>query len=443
MSVTAIFYLIIYSAGLFKALAGKPVWGLYTYFLCFYFHAPTQWWGQSLPNVRWALLAALVTLVALLIHPPKRGFRFFEFKENILISVLGAYIVLQSTFALNPQIHAEYTFLFLKFILFIFLVQNTVWTRTDITRLIWANLFGGAFLAYLGMSMHNGGRLEGIGTPGMESANQLGQHFALLIFMGGYLLLSKFRPSHIYVVFTLCLCLMAMFLTESRAVLASVAATAVLAIIFVPRGSAKKFGVFAVLALFAGSLLMGPQIIERFSSMKKDDLGGSQDTSADSRMIIIDAQIEMSKNRLLLGYGHRGTLLLSPMYIPQEYHAQGTGHRASHNLFMSMLVDHGLFGLIVYFSIVILCVSRIFMVKRKPEGVSLPMQEEYALLGHIQTGLILALCCYIISGMGSNNKKLEGDIWMFAMVPIVGARMKRIESKSNRNIEKELATNVN
>ncbi len=58
--------------------------------------------------------------------------------------------------------------------------------------IIIANALGGAFLAYQGFAHHNGGRLEGIGTPGMDDANLMGQHLVLMIFILGYAMLEPF-----------------------------------------------------------------------------------------------------------------------------------------------------------------------------------------------------------------------------------------------------------
>jgi hypothetical protein len=34
-------------------------------------------------------------------------------------------------------------------------------------------------------------------------------------------------------------------------------------------------------------------------------------------------------------------------------------------------------------------------------------------------------------GMGSNNKKLEGDIWLLALAPVIHVRMRELKKKNN------------
>ncbi len=415
---TALLYLCLYIYGLGRALAGRPVWGVAIYFMCFYAHAPTQWWGQNLPSIRWSLIASIVTMVALFIHPPKSGFKFFAFRENRWLTAFFLYVLAQYPFVISTVWHTDYVFLLFKFILFIFLFHNCVRTVKDFRMIIIANALGGAFLAYQGFAHHNGGRLEGIGTPGMDDANLMGQHLVLMIFILGYAMLEPFRRSHILIAICVCLVLMTLFLTESRGALLSLAAAGVLAVFFIPRGSKKKLAGFGVLGVVASALLMGPQIIERFQGVEKNSMGEVSDKSARSRVVIIESQLEMWKDSPIIGHGHRGTLQLSTQYIPQEY-LSNSGLRASHNLVMTLLVDHGVIGAILYFGAFISCGLRIFSTNREfVKNDSQYKTPDEAFLRAMIVGFSLALFSYFLGGLTSNNKKLEGDVWVFAFLPV-------------------------
>tara|TARA_Y100000310_G_scaffold271798_2_gene286438 strand:- start:1146 stop:2480 length:1335 start_codon:yes stop_codon:yes gene_type:complete len=433
MTLTALFYLFVYTAGLIKALAGKPIWGIYIYFFCFYFHAPSQWWGQALPDIRWALIASFVTLISLFMYPPKEKLRFWGFRENRWLTYLAFFVVLQMAFCLNLDTHMIYVVLLLKFIFFIFLFQNTVRTMDDIKGVLYVNLFCGAYLAYLGISTHQGGRLEGIGTPGMESANQLGQHFALVILMTCYLLLEKFRWTHILIASSIALMMYALFMTESRGVIAALGVTGFVSLFFIPKGRFVKYSAFATLGIVAAALLMGPQIMERFQDMGKDKIGEGIDKSAESRVVILKSQWEMFKDSPFVGYGHRGTLLLSQKYIPEEYmtESQGMTVRASHNVAAAFFVDHGIIGGLLYFFAIFSCGFRIFDARKSMVYLSEKEQKEYRLHAGLLAGCILALVSFMAGGMGSNNKKLEGDIWLLALAPVIHVRMRELKKKNN------------
>lgn len=421
--VTAILYLIIYFAGLVKAMMGKPIWGLYIYFFSFYFHAPSMWWGQSLPSFRWSLFAAIVTMITLFIYPPKRGLRFFHYRENYFLSAFALLVIAQLTWVNRPDIHMEYVILIVKFIILIFLIQNILESRKEIRGFVWANIFGCAYFSYYAMSMHNGGRMENYGVGSGWDSNLAGQHFAAMVIMGGYLLLEKINKTHALVAAGIGVIMMGLFMTESRSAIIAVGLTGVIAAIFVPQGKRKKLTLFGVLAIVASASLMGPQIIERFQGMKKDELGSVEDKSAESRFIIIRAQIEMWKASPIIGHGHRGTLILSPNYIDEEY--QTGGVRASHNVLMAFLVDHGIIGTLLYFGTVFSCWLRMlnYRYKTKPED-----QTEYQkLLSTMLIGASLSLVTFMVCGMGSNNKKLEADIWLIAFIPLLSQEIRRIK----------------
>lgn len=426
MGLTAIFYVIIFFSGLLITLSGRTIVGLYLYFFTLYFHAPSQWWGAGLPDLRWSLLASIVTAISLLIHPPKEPLKFFKFTENKLLSALMLFVLLQQMWVIRPDLHVEYVVLLAKFLLLIFLIQNMAHGRAEVKGIILVNILGSAYLAYYGMSMNSGGRMEQIGN-GWDS-NLVAMHFAAILFLGGYYLLDKFHWSHLIVALALCVVMMGLFRTESRGSLLAMGVTGVLCMIFKPQVNHKKFMMFGVLAAVAAAMLMGPQIISRFQGMKGNGEGEMQDKSAQSRIVIIKDQIEMWKDSPIIGHGHRGTLILSPRYVDEEYMTAG-GVRASHNVAMSFLVDHGLIGFVLYFSAIMLSILKIFK-KNAPAGFPISAERNY--YSNTLIACCAALFCFMLGGMGADNKKLEADIWLSALIPLICLRLKDIDDTTQR-----------
>ena len=66
MSLTAIAFAITYVGGLLAGLFWRPIYAFYTYVAVFYLHPPDRWWGSDLPDLRWSLIAAIVTLISTL-----------------------------------------------------------------------------------------------------------------------------------------------------------------------------------------------------------------------------------------------------------------------------------------------------------------------------------------------------------------------------------------
>lgn len=432
--ITMVFYLAFYCFGLIKALLGKPIWGLYVYFFCFYFHAPSQYWGESLPDIRWSLISVLFTVAALCVYPPKRSFRFWRYTENKLIFIYAFFVIAQTAWVGNPELHFEYVILLVKFICLIFLVQNIVHTVKDVKGIIWINVLGAAFLSYYGMTQTSNGRMENFGNGAGLDSNLAGMYFATILVMGGYLLLEKFHKKQLILMFAMGIVMMGLFMTESRGALIALGITGVVGIVFRPQTQQKKFIGFGALAIIAGLTLTGPQIIERFQGMKKDDTGEMEDSSAESRMVIINSQIEMFKVSPIIGQGHRSTLLLSTQYIPEQYMTQNNGLRSSHNITMAILVDHGLIGFVLYFGAIITALLRIFSYKY-PLSKEKELAPEQQTFSHVQLACILALLCFMIAGQGANNKKLEADIWLLALIPLLAGKVKEEKLAQIKNSE--------
>ena len=427
MSLTGLSFVLIYFFCIFRAIKDKPIFGLYAYLLAFYAHPPAQWWGKTLPDLRWAFLAGIVTLLSVHYHVKKDKVRFFSVFENKIFFVFALYVVLQYFWALSPNIHEEYMVLVIKFLLLIFIMQNAIQNEQDLKGFIWVNLLGVCYYAYIGMFVQTSGRLEGVGTPGMESANQLGQHMAVVLVFSAYLLFSNIGKKRILYILLLAVAFNGVLLTESRGVLVGIILSGAVSIFLVPRNKLGQFFRYALLAGLGASVLVGPQIIERFQSMVGEN--DQQDKSAESRMVIINAQVDMFLDSPLLGYGHRGTLLLSPQYLPREYLTSTDGlgeRRASHNFLFALLVDHGLIGTALYLLVIFSCWRKVRYIHKTSK-----FHNDSAVQVSVLIGLGLALVCLMVAGMGSNNKKLEIDIWLYALIPLVYGWIIKARSLNN------------
>lgn len=418
MSLTAIAFLAAYFGCLFRAFSKDPKWGLYAYLLAFYAHPVGRWWGQSLPDLRWSFLAALATLAAVLFSKKKES--WLSSKESKYYLVFFLYLLLQYFWVLNSAYHTIFVLLVVKYFILILLIQQCIKTKEDIVGFVICNALGALYFGYLGYS-YGGGRLEGVGGPGVESANGLGQHLSILLVASSYMLLIKLGKIKYLLLFAILIILNTIMLTESRGALLSLVLTGVVAIFFVPPSVKKVFFSLATLGAVAFGLLLGPQIIERFKTTQTNSFGEIQDKSAASRLVIIKAQYEIFKEKPLVGQGHRTTLILSPLYIPQEYLSkvkageQVLQRRASHNFLMGMLTDHGIIGITFYCLISFSLLKSLLQVRRLIKSKA-NVDNELLL---IQTGLCLGFVCYLIAGMFSNNKIFEIAVWLIALIPIV------------------------
>lgn len=64
MSIRALLWLTGFFGGALLAVSIHPFYGLAIYYLDYYSHPPLRWWGNSVPDLRWSLLAAAVLFIA-------------------------------------------------------------------------------------------------------------------------------------------------------------------------------------------------------------------------------------------------------------------------------------------------------------------------------------------------------------------------------------------
>ena len=412
---TAIAFLIVYCALLLAAVFGRPIYGLYGYMFAFYLHPPGNWWGHLLPSFRWAFFAGLLTLIVILFKNKEALKKSFSYRETKLFLAFTIFVAIQSLWAYSPTLHEEYVFLTLKFLALMIILQSTIEDKKDLVRFLWVNVLGASYLAYKGFEV---GRFSNLGTPGMENTNQLAQHFtAVMLFAAFYLLAAK-KCSGLALTGFILIILNAIILCESRSVIFSMLAAGVFAFFVVPSMVRKKFYLFGVLALLAFSILLGPGLYKKMVTIVgNDEAGVQQDRSAASRLVIIEAQAKMFMLAPVAGHGHRGTYLLSPRFLGDEYLAGSGGvptARSSHNFIMTLFVDHGLIGASLFLCIVASCLLRVLTVCRNAN------QGDIELLV-LMLGMGAALVGFMVAGLGSNNKKLEIDIWLYALIPLVQA----------------------
>jgi O-antigen ligase len=425
MPLFAIGFAVAYSSLLVLGLTKRPIFGLYAYLMAFYLHPPSRWWGEYLPDLRWSLISAVVTLAAVIINTKGKliGFRFAEFWLFFLFSI---FVVIQSFWAINTAAHLDYLVLMLNFCVLMLLIFNTLESDKDLVGFILANLIGCCYFWYLADTMTWSGRLDGVGGAGISSSNQMAQHVATVLFMGLYLLFAKGRRWYEYaaVLFLLTLVAHTILMAGSRGVYVSIAAASFLMVWYTPRLQRRRLYGLALVAIVGGSITVGQHIVDRFEGTRVDQSGEIADTSARSRIYIVKAQIEMWKYAPILGSGHMSTTALSPIYISKEYLTQVSGleggGRSSHNFFMTLLVDHGLLGASLFGLIIWRCVYRI----RATSKLKVATDED-RFLQLLLLGLILSLILYMISGLFSDHNKGETDIWLYAIIPLFFDRLKR------------------
>jgi O-antigen ligase len=432
VSLTAIAFLLSYAAGCVLAFARHPIYGLITYVGVMYLHPPSRWWGVGLPSLRWSLLAAVITLLALFVastRDPQRPF----FKQGFVIGFIGflGWLVAQQFWALNPTMHWELTTLSFKYLLLMALMYKCIDSEANLRLFLWANALGCLYFGSIALTQYTGGRFEGFGGPGIGEANAAGIQVVTGIFSIGALFLASGLAARAALFAIAPFVVNALVVTVSRSAFVALGVAGVVFNLFTPRKYRKFVVLCSVLGLVLFVMLTNPLYWSRISTIMA---GGEEIEGVDTgsgRLVLIEAQFEMAAAHPL-GCGHRCTAVLSPYYL-EDHHLTGRGEerfRSSHNTFMSLLVEQGIPGAIFYVLLTIWTLVTLRKLRRLT-------RRQSGLIATSTAATASVLVAIMIGDLFVDYLKNEARIWFIAlaMVLVNLAERERAEEDSRLAVE--------
>jgi hypothetical protein len=411
MSLTALVFVLAFGAGSLFAFVRHPIYGLMTYIGVFYVHPPSRWWGQGLLlDVRWSLLAAAVTLLAMFVRKPSEPaapvLRSSAFWGFILLVM---WIGLQSFWALDPEAHADQLSYYLKFILVILMVCRCVDTEEHLRYFLWAHVAGCFYLGWLAFTSYSGGRLDGVGGPGINEANAAALQMVTGILVVSSLFLAANWRIRSVLIFMIPIMVNGLVTTISRSGFLAVAVGGVIYNLFTPSRYRPAVRLLSVLALVLFAAVTNDIYWERIGTIKHQ---GEQVEGVDTgggRLEIIAAQWRMFEGRPF-GCGHMCTSVLSPSYIEERFLTQGG--RASHNTFMTMLVDHGVIGAGFYILMLVWIFRSLRILARRLKG-----QEGF--LATFLPAIAAVFAAITIGDLFVQYPKFEARFWFVSLLIVM------------------------
>lgn len=346
------------------AFRRHPIWGLYFYLATTFVYPPARWWGYVYGNMRWALLAALVTALAVVLHRGKLQPKplWVTTPPAVILGLFALWLYVQSVWALLLPDHLDGSVKFVKYMLAFWFVYRVVDTPQRVVDFLMAHVLGCTLLGlYAQFEGRVGGRLDGVGGPGIDDANTLGMYLVTGVISAVGLFMSQKGWRRWLSLLCLPLIANGFVLANSRgALLGLVAGSLVLAFCKAKRHRAIFWG-FALASLLSLGAIVDQTFVERMFSIKEATAQTEEaDNSSRARMELAKAQMRMFL-AYPMGTGHRGTVALSRDYLDHEWLAQsvdGTEEsraRSSHNTFLSAMVEQGIPGALLYLAITLWC----------------------------------------------------------------------------------------
>ena len=402
---TAAAFLAAFATACILAIFRHPIFGLSAYVALVYLHPPSTWWGQMIPSWRWSLLAAAVTLLGVIFHPSKlKEPRLFSFKLMWGLVFFVFWLGVQSIWALNPQAHTELFVLTFKYVLLVLLIYKCIDTVNHLKIFLWTHAAGCFYLGTVVIAKYVGGRFEGFRGPGIDESNAA----ALLIVTGVLTTFVLFLSGRFLVkaiaIGVMPITLNALVATISRSGFLALAVAGVIFNLFTPKKMLKTVRIFSVAGLVLLILITNPLYWERMTTiMFAGEKVEGVDTGS-SRVVLIKAQFEMFKS-FPMGCGHRCTAVLSPAYLDDRY-LTGRGAsraRSSHNTFMTLLVEQGVIGGILYILFLLWTAVTTFRVRKL-------VRHSEGLVPILYTAVIATLGAIIVGDLFVDYLKFEASM---------------------------------
>jgi hypothetical protein len=127
------------------------------------------------------------------------------------------------------------------------------------------------------------------------------------------------------------------------------------------------------------------------------------------RLVIIERQLQMSKAHPL-GCGHMCTTVLSPSYMDASMLSGGA--RASHNTFMSMLVDHGIPGAAFY-------LAMLLWILRSVRLLAARLKDDDDFLATVFPAVAGVLGAITVGDMFVQYMKFEARFWFLGLLMVL------------------------
>lgn len=394
------------------ALARHPIYGVMTYVVVFYVSPSDRWWGQgATAGIRWALIAAIVTLIAMQLHRP-RPHAIPIARQPLMWGwvVFVAWVGIQSFWAANELVHADLLEYYVKYILAMYLIYRCVDSPESLRLFMGAHVAGCTYISWVAFTGATGTRFDDFGGAGIGDANSGALTIVTGILAGASLFLAGSTKARVAIIGAMPLLLNAIVATISRSGFLALATAGLVYNLFSPTRYAKWIKILSVVGLALFVALTNPVYWARIQSLKYQ---GEQVEGVDTgskRLLLVQAQLQMFRAQPF-GCGSRCTDVLSPLYLDEKQlaGAPGEASRSSHNTFMTMLVDHGIPGGVAYVAMTLWALLSLRKLRRAWRG-----RDDF--LAQILPAVAGSIIAITIGDLFVQYPKLEIRFWLLTIV---------------------------
>jgi len=409
MSISAILFLVIFAVGVYLTFK-HPFYGIALYIFEWHNHPPYMWWGDPLPDLRWSLLVALLTLASMIINfkklKPLKGASYALIWWLVAFTV-WMYVV-SMFFAIDPYHSFRRAENFLKLTIQIMLMSYLVREKEHIRFVFWTMILSVANFGRVAFE-RGSNRYLGVIAPNATEENAISAHVAAVLPWFGLYFMNGKRWEKIVTFLSIPFLVNLIILANSRASFMAVVSTALLMLIWV-KGRLR----LQVLAGIVGGIILvfalaNEQFWERQQTIREYEDEGS----AMSRFYLWSGAYEMWKDNPF-GLGGEGFEALVIEYVPElAPQMREEGAKTVHSTFFLVLVEWGAPGVIIFIGFTIHMIMMLGTVKRRSRMTT--SYRYYVDAIAIQMGIV----ALIVAGLTHNRLYAEVYYWFGAFAVIL------------------------
>lgn len=397
------------------AFTRHPIYGFYFYLATTYVYPQGRWWGYLFGDMRWALLSAAVTALAIVLHAGKLKVKPLWLGNGAaaLLLLYCALMWLQTPLAIARDDHIAGAGYFTKSLIAFWVVYRIVDSKERVRDLLLAHVLGCGVLGLLSMMVgRQNERLDGVGGPGLDDANTLGMYLATGLIAAAGLVLTQRGWRRWLSLGCIGAIANGFVLANSRGSMLGLAVGGLILMWCKAQQHRRVFWAMTVAVALIGAVIVDAAFVERMFTISQVTTEEA-DSSAQSRVELAKAQLQMFLDHPI-GVGHRGTPALSRDYLDEKWlsidlaRRYEPAERSSHNTFLTALVEQGVFGAILYLALVMWIVGAVWRARRWRDSSADP---ELITLG---ATVCAALAAVIVAGNTADYLLVEVQFWLLA-----------------------------
>lgn len=306
-------------------------------------------------------LAGFGSLFLEFISDKEKQLKYFAINKYIIFYAFAYGISIITS--VNPSGSLFGGLLTVMFVMFFFVVINSITTRKQLDTLVFfmvsigvlVSLYG--FYQYMFPSKYSGvwhdtTMFESISFrvySTLDNPNVLGEYFLLIVPISfAYFIISKNYLAKLFYLGSTGVMMLCLILTLSRGCYIGIMVAMCMFLVMYD----KRFIILAIIGLMMLPMLLPETIIERFMS-----IGNMEDSSTSYRVYIYMGTLAMLKDYWFSGIGP-GETAFNMVYPSYAYNGISAPH--SHNLFLQIITDTGVCGLIIFVSIIYQYYKQVF-----------------------------------------------------------------------------------